>query len=114
VTSRLGSNGNSEIIIELDCKHRATFLRAHLPKIGERIYCLHCEAYRFVVAHLGMYHAVCDGCRFARYYGAARFTAQRRADSHARDYPGHSVAVTLGTERISVHTVSPKAVEISF
>lgn len=114
MTKKLASNPNAEYIVRLNCNHHPTFLRGYLPDIDSDIWCYRCQEYRRVCEIVGMYRADCDRCTFARTYGAARLTAQRNADQHARKYPGHVLTVTLGGQEISVHSAYGTQVELPY
>jgi hypothetical protein len=102
---RKTSNPNSEYLVRLECDHLIAFQRAYLPPLGERLWCIRCRNYRPATQHAGMYRSLClvRGCKYSRWHGAARLTAQRAADKHCAENAEHVAVVTLGTERISVH-----------
>lgn len=57
----------------------------------------------------GLHSLKCEGCTFARGYGAARLTMEMAAAKHAREHPGHVVQLR---QTIIVHRFSTRDMQL--
>jgi len=94
------------ILVVLSCLHTAVFI-APPPRIGERVYCMRCGAYRDAVEAPHDYTVKCESCRYERGCGNARITAETAAVHHTHRKPGHRVRLVDGDRVVDVYRQEP-------
>lgn len=95
---------SATVDIVLSCSHVNTYPKPN-PIIGQEVWCRKCNDYRSVTeAANSPFHVKCRDCTMGGRFGSDGLTAGRRAASHLRKRPSHTVDVYQG-EKLA-HTLT--------
>jgi hypothetical protein len=100
-------------MVVLSCLHTAYF-QTPAPRIGDRLFCMKCGAYREAVEAPHSYTVRCLACAYGKVCGNALITAETAGTKHALRKLGHRVVLADGdmTVREYFHEPLPLTVDL--
>lgn len=96
----------TKVLVILSCLH-TTYWTPPAPRVGERVYCFMCGAYRDTTEAPHDYAVFCQSCTYAKECGNALITAETAAVKHATRRPGHRVHLVDGEQEIRSYRHEP-------